>query len=56
MKKRFPLGARVSEQVIVDEFVKRNVPQESVRKVIQVMLRRGELEHHLQRRVLYRVK
>ncbi len=56
IKSRFPLGSRVSEAVIVDSFVKLNYPEAAVRKVIAVMLRRGELEHHMQRRVLYRIR
>ncbi len=56
VKRRFPLGSRVSEAVIIENFVKQNYPEAAVRKVINVMLRRGELEHHLQRRVLYRVR
>jgi DNA replication licensing factor MCM5 len=56
LKRRFPVGARVSEQKIVQDFVGQNYDEGLVRKVINVMVRRGEVEHQMQRRVLYRVK
>ena len=56
LKKRFPVGSRVSESRIVSDFVRQKYREGLVRKVLSVMLRRGELEHQMQRRVLYRVK
>jgi len=56
LKRRFPVGSRVSESRIVNEFVKQNYSEAAVKKVLQIMLRRGEVEHQMQRRVLYRVK
>ena len=56
LKRRFPVGSRVSESRIVQEFTKQNYTETSVKKVLAIMLRRGEVEHQMQRRVLYRVK
>eukprot|EP00039_Didymoeca_costata_P020257 m.340641 g.340641 ORF g.340641 m.340641 type:complete len:719 (+) comp19435_c0_seq1:149-2305(+) len=56
LKRRFPVGSRVSESRIVNDFVRQKFEEGLIRKVINVMLRRGELEHQMQRRVLYRVK
>jgi len=56
LKSRFPIGARVTETRIVNDFKKQKYDEGLIRKVINVMLRRGELEHQLQRRILYRVK
>ena len=56
IKARFPVGSRVSEQRIVDDLSRRNYNEAVVRKVLHIMLRRGELEHQYQRRVLCRVK
>lgn len=56
LKRRFPVGSRVSESRIVQEFMKQNYPEMAVKKVLAIMLRRGEVEHQMQRRVLYRVK
>eukprot|EP00045_Choanoeca_perplexa_P001578 m.20683 g.20683 ORF g.20683 m.20683 type:complete len:724 (-) comp11042_c0_seq1:73-2244(-) len=56
IKTRFPVGSRVSEQRIVDDLSRRNYTEGVVRKVLHIMLRRGELEHQYQRRVLCRVK
>jgi DNA replication licensing factor MCM5 len=56
LKRRFPVGARVSEQKIVQDFTGQNYDEKLVRKVISVMIRRGDVEHQMQRRVLYRVK
>ena len=56
IKQRFPVGSRVSEQRIVEHMNKRNFGEGLVRKVLHIMLRRGELEHQYQRRVLCRVR
>lgn len=31
-------------------------PEHAIRKVLQLMLRRGEIQHRMQRKVLYRLK
>ncbi|ESN98474.1 hypothetical protein HELRODRAFT_113800 [Helobdella robusta] len=56
LKKRFVIGSQVSEHAIIQDFVKQNYPERSVIKVIQSMLRREELQHRMQRKMLYRVK
>lgn len=57
LKSRFPIGHRVSEEKMVQELTKNNQYSEgAVRKVLHAMVRRGELEHHMQRRLLVRVK
>ena len=56
LKRRFPVGSRVSETRILRDFSAQHHEEGLVRKVLNVMLRRGELEHQMQRRVLYRVK
>ncbi|EDQ87030.1 uncharacterized protein MONBRDRAFT_27771 [Monosiga brevicollis MX1] len=56
IKQRFPVGSKVSEQRIVDHMSRRNFSEAMIRKVLGIMLRRGELEHKMQRRVLYRVR
>lgn len=56
LKRRFPIGSKVSESRIVADFVKQHYSEYTVKKVLGIMTRRGELEHQMQRRVLYRVK
>jgi DNA replication licensing factor MCM5 len=56
LKRRFPIGSRVSESRIVQELQRQNYGEDAVRKVLSIMLRRGEVEHQMQRRVLYRIK
>lgn len=56
LKTRFPVGSRVSESRIVAELAKQNYDEDSIRKVISIMLRRGEVEHEVQRRILFRVR
>ncbi|VDK46097.1 unnamed protein product [Anisakis simplex] len=55
LKKRFALGTHVSEYLIVQDFVGQNYPENLVKKVIQMCVRRGELQYRMQRKMLYRV-
>ncbi|KHN74216.1 DNA replication licensing factor mcm-5 [Toxocara canis] len=55
LKKRFALGTHVSEYLIVQDFVSQNYPESMVKKVIQMCIRRGELQYRMQRKMLYRV-
>merc|ERR1711997_270086 len=48
LKKRFPIGAQISQHTIVSDFEKQ--------KVLATMIRRGELQHRMQRKMLYRIK
>jgi len=56
LKKRFAIGSQVSEQRIIADFVKQKYNERAISTVIHIMLRRGELEHKFQRKVLYRVR
>ncbi|XP_065068413.1 DNA replication licensing factor mcm5-like [Rhopilema esculentum] len=56
LKRRFAIGSQVSEQRIIQDFVRQKHSERAVQMVIHVMLRRGELEHRFQRKVLYRVR
>lgn len=56
IKRRFAIGTQVSEQRIIQDFAKQKYSERAIHTVIYIMLRRGELEHRFQRKVLYRVK
>uniref|UniRef100_A0A3B3RY64 DNA replication licensing factor MCM5 n=1 Tax=Paramormyrops kingsleyae TaxID=1676925 RepID=A0A3B3RY64_9TELE len=56
LKRRFAIGSQVSEHSIIQDFTKQKYPEQAIYKVLQLMMRRGELQHRLQRKVLYRVK
>lgn len=57
MKKRFAIGTHVSEHLIVQDFVARQHYRESlVKKVIDNLVRRGDLQQKMQRKMLYRVR
>ena len=56
MKKRFPIGAQVSQHSIISDFEKQKYPERQVQKVLATMIRRGELQHRMQRKMLYRIK
>ena len=56
IRRRFLVGSQVSEKSIVTDLTRQNFPERSVAKVLQIMIRRGEIQHRMQRRMLYRVK
>ena len=56
LKSRFPIGSQVSEQRIIQDFVRQKYSERAIETVLNVMLRRGELQHRMQRKVLFRVK
>ncbi|XP_074650291.1 DNA replication licensing factor mcm5-like [Tubulanus polymorphus] len=56
MKRRFVIGSQVSEHAIVQDFLKQKYPERSIYKVLHFMIRRGEIQHRMQRKMLYRVK
>lgn len=56
LKRRFVIGSQVSEYAIVQDFLRQNYPERSIYKVLTLMLRRGELQHRMQRKMLYRIK
>jgi len=55
MKRRFVIGSQVSEHAIIQDFVKQKYPERAVHKVLYLMLRRGEVQHRMQRKMMYRV-
>jgi len=56
LKRRFVIGSQVSEHAIVADFTRQKYPEHAVYKVLQLMLRREEIQHRMQRKMLYRVK
>uniref|UniRef100_G1RW24 DNA replication licensing factor MCM5 n=1 Tax=Nomascus leucogenys TaxID=61853 RepID=G1RW24_NOMLE len=56
LKRRFAIGSQVSEHSIIKDFTKQKYPEHAIHKVLQLMLRRGEIQHRMQRKVLYRLK
>ena len=84
LKNRFPIGSHVSEQRVVQDFLKQvrhthphphtltithtlthtpspshtlqNYTEQAILTVIHIMLRRGELQHRMQRKVLFRIR
>lgn len=55
LRKRFAVGSQVSEHNIVQDFLKQKYPERAIMKVIHTMIRRGELQHRMQRKMLYRL-
>ncbi|XP_018321449.1 DNA replication licensing factor Mcm5-like [Agrilus planipennis] len=55
LKRRFAIGTQVSQQNIVQDFVNQQYPERAIMKVIYAMIRRGQLQHRMQRRMLYRI-
>lgn len=47
-----PLGGTLLQLALCPQ----KYPEHAVHKVLQLMLRRGEIQHRLQRKVLYRLK
>lgn len=56
VKRRFAIGSQVSEHVILQDFVRQGYKELSIRQVLTAMVRRGELQHRMQRKMLFRVK
>lgn len=55
LKRRFAIGSQVSEQNIIQDFLRQKYTEPSILKVIHTMIRRGELQHRMQRKMLYRL-
>nr|CAD7394144.1 unnamed protein product [Timema cristinae]CAD7425753.1 unnamed protein product [Timema monikensis] len=55
LKRRFAIGSQVSEHTIVQDFLRQKYPERAIYKVIHTMIRRGELQHRMQRKMLYRL-
>ncbi len=56
LKKRFAIGSQVSVHTIMREFATQKYDERTVSKVIHMMIRRGEVQHRMQRKMLYRIK
>uniref|UniRef100_A0A0B7A8Y5 DNA replication licensing factor MCM5 n=1 Tax=Arion vulgaris TaxID=1028688 RepID=A0A0B7A8Y5_9EUPU len=56
IKRRFVIGSQVSEHAIIQDFAKQKYPERAIHKVLFLMIRRGEVQHRMQRKVLFRVK
>uniref|UniRef100_A0A1B6D033 DNA replication licensing factor MCM5 n=2 Tax=Clastoptera arizonana TaxID=38151 RepID=A0A1B6D033_9HEMI len=56
LKRRFAIGSQVSEYNIVQDFLKQKYPERAIYKVIHTLIRRGELQHRMQRKMLYRLQ
>lgn len=56
IKRRFPIGAQLSQSSIVQELSKQNFSDQSIQKVLYCMIRKGEIQPRMQRRMLVRIK
>jgi DNA replication licensing factor MCM5 len=56
IKRRFAIGSQVSEHSIIQDFLRQKYPERSIQKVLHHMIRRGEVQHRMQRKMLYRIK
>ncbi|KAJ8923984.1 hypothetical protein NQ315_006760 [Exocentrus adspersus] len=55
LKRRFAIGTQVSQQNIIQDFIQQQYPERAILKVIHAMIRRGQLQHRMQRKMLYRI-
>lgn len=55
LKRRFAIGTQVSQQNIIQDFTHQQYPERAILKVIYAMIRRGQLQHRMQRKMLYRI-
>ena len=56
LKKSFVIGTHVSENAIVQEFVRQDYAVHVVKRVIEYCVRRGEMQYRNARKLLYRLK
>ncbi|XP_033627243.1 DNA replication licensing factor mcm5-like [Asterias rubens] len=56
MKRRFAIGSQVSEHCIIQDFLRQKYPERAIHKVLNMMMRRGEIQYRMQRKMLYRLK
>lgn len=49
IKRRFAIGCQVSEFNILQDFLKQGYPEHAIHKVLYYMIRRGEIQHRMQR-------
>eukprot|EP01114_Cavostelium_apophysatum_P022780 TRINITY_DN8362_c0_g1_i1.p1 TRINITY_DN8362_c0_g1~~TRINITY_DN8362_c0_g1_i1.p1 ORF type:complete len:734 (+),score=182.09 TRINITY_DN8362_c0_g1_i1:65-2266(+) len=55
IKRRLPIGSQISEKQVVEDFVKQGMSEFAIRKAIQIMVQREELEYRAQRKRIYRI-
>jgi DNA replication licensing factor MCM5 len=56
IRRRFVVGSQVSENAIVQDLVKQRYNEKAIYKVLQTMIRRGEVQHRAQRKLLFRIR
>jgi len=56
LKKRFAIGSQVSQHPLLQDLSKQKYDERQVQKGLMMMIRRGELQHRMQRKMLYRLK
>ena len=56
LKRRFAIGSQVSVHSIMTDLSKQKYEDRQIQKVLMMMIRRGELQHRMQRKMLYRIK
>ncbi|XP_002739225.1 DNA replication licensing factor mcm5-like [Saccoglossus kowalevskii] len=56
LKRRFAIGSQVSEHCIIQDFNRQKYPERSIHKVLSLMMRRGEIQYRMQRKMLYRIR
>lgn len=57
LKRRFLVGSQVSEVTIIKDLSgHQHLPERQVKRVLHAMIARGEIEHRMQRKLLYRVR
>jgi len=55
LKRRLPIGSSIAEKQVVDDFVRQGISEFAIRKAIQVMIQREEMEYRNQRRKIHRL-
>ncbi|KAI0988458.1 hypothetical protein GJ496_008685 [Pomphorhynchus laevis] len=55
IKKRLIVGSQVLESHVIKDMMNRGYKERLVNKVLHTMIRRGELQHRIQRKMLFRV-
>ena len=56
LKRRFAIGSQVSVHSIMTDLSKQKYEDRQIQEVVLMMNRRGELQHRMQRKMLYRLK
>uniref|UniRef100_A0A6B2G3P0 DNA replication licensing factor Mcm5 (Trinotate prediction) n=1 Tax=Myxobolus squamalis TaxID=59785 RepID=A0A6B2G3P0_MYXSQ len=56
IKQRFAVGTQVSNQRVLEDLIRQKFTENAVMRVLNIMVMRGELEHRVQGKILYRVR